>query len=59
MARKWSTGALVATGLGVGALAWLVGLVQGARIIARACEEQYGPLQPPNEPLGRILPPPR
>lgn len=35
MARQWSTGALVAVGLG----AWFVGLGMGGRIMARYCVE--------------------
>lgn len=50
--KKWSTGALVATGLA----AWIFGLGMGGRIVARAYEDQYGPLRNGQR---RALPPMR
>ena len=48
--RTFSLGALIATGLG----AWFVGLIMGGRIVARAYQQEFGPLtrNPP-----RALPP--
>jgi hypothetical protein len=38
--RSYSLGALIAVGLG----AWFLGIGTGGRYVARAYEQQYGPL---------------